>query len=51
MAAIPVPSSQTSAATPQPKLSDEITDHERRLIIIERSLLAQLEARIAALEP
>lgn len=48
--ATPVPSSQTAASTPQPLVVDEINDHERRLVIIERSLLSELEDRIAAIE-
>lgn len=48
--ATPVPSTSVAASTPQPRVRDEISDHERRLVIIERSLLAEMEERIAALE-
>lgn len=48
--AIPVSSSETATSTPQPKVKDEINDHERRLVIIERSLLTSMEERLAALE-
>lgn len=50
MVAIPVPSSQ-KPTNPQLKLeSDQITDNDRRLKILERNGKGTLEERVTAIE-
>lgn len=50
MAAISVPSSQMPVNPSQPDMTAELKDLQRRVNALERSSLADLDARLTALE-